>query len=299
MKILALYSNRTLSILRRVQAPFSVLTQRGQNFTFMQIPIFDASLSLSHDITILPNWILTQEENQAMAHAVNQGRLFSYDLSDPDLLQKAEVRETLRMCRLITVPNEYLQKEVKIAVHANHVSILPSTLDIPYMMLAHSHPVSQRKIIGCSGPFDWYLIKDLLTQLKESNPRVIVIGDSNAHKTFGDLCTEVDISMETYPLYLRQCLLALTPVEMERGYDQQIVKHEYGLLCKPTIRIEKSVEKRPEFWLAEIRKVLNDSLYRSRLGQHAYEVAKRQSAFQLADEYLKVYRRILQHSLTS
>jgi hypothetical protein len=299
LKILALYTTRSLPILRRVQAPFSVLTQRGHNFTFMQVPQFDASLSMSHEITILPNWILTDQENQDLADAVQKGRFFAYDLSDPDLLQKQEVRDTLRLCRLITVPNEYMQKEVKIAVRAAHVEILPSTLDIPYMMTANTYPVATRKIIGCAGPYDWALIKDLLTSFKEVSPRALLIGDAPAKKALGDLITLVDITMETYPLYLRQCLVGLAPLETERGYDHVIVEQEYGLLCKPVIRFNKSVEQQKDFWVKEIQRFLNDPKYRSLIGQVSHDIAKKWSAFQLADQYLKVYRRILQHSLMS
>jgi hypothetical protein len=299
VKILAMYTTRSLSVLRRVQAPFSVLTQRGHDFTFMQVATFDATLSMSHEITLLPNWILTEEENQQLAEVVQKGRLFAYDLSDPDLLQKQEVRETLRHCRLITVPNEYLQKEVKIAIRAAHVEILPSTIDIPYMMTAHGYPVATRKIIGCAGPFDWHLIKDLLARLKEVSPRVLIIGDIPAADVLGDLITLVEVSMETYPLYLRQCILGLAPIERERGYDQSIVGHEYGILCKPTVWLNHSVELQKDHWVSVIQQYLNEPNTRSLAGQVAHSIAKKQSAFQLADQYLKVYRRILQQSLTS
>jgi hypothetical protein len=282
MKILALYIQRTLSILRRVQAPFSVLASRSHSFSFMQIPAFDAGHASGYDITILPNWVLKEEEREALAQAA-QHTLFAYDLSDLLLLQIPLVRETMRVCRMVTVPNAYIQREVEIALPGLRVVVTPSCLDIPYLMQAHRYPRPEHPMIGCFGPYDWEQVKQPLQALKNRYPRLVILGDAEATTILGELVMSVEVTVESYPGILRQCLCGLTPIEEERGQDT-IWMQEYGLLCKPVVK---------RFIEQEVARLLSEPSYRSAQGQVAHTKAKAYSAVQLADQYLKVYQKLL------
>lgn len=285
MKILALYVERTLSILRRIQAPFSVLSTRGHSFSFMQIPTFDPGLGAGYDITVLPNWVLSDEENKALA-AMAQHTTFAYDLSDPALLQIPSVRQTMALCRLITVPNRYLQKEVEIAVRGVKCVVLPSTIDIPYLMTANSYPKPEGKMIGCVGPYDWHLIKDAIAEIRTTHPAILFIGDQGAYDVLGDLMpTPLLITPETYPGFLRMCRMGLTPIEQERGQDT-IAEYEYGLLGRPTLSLRG--KKDAALWRDRIVEMVSGT--HPGIGHLVHEQAKAFSAVRLADFYLKAYK---------
>ena len=56
MKILGLYARETLSLLRRVRAPFSVLASRNHGFNLLQADRFTDGITFSADVTVLANW---------------------------------------------------------------------------------------------------------------------------------------------------------------------------------------------------------------------------------------------------
>jgi len=284
MKILALYVERTLSMVRRIQAPFSVLSSRAHAFSFMQIPTFEPGHASGYDVTVLPNWVLSDEEREALLSASHHTN-FLYDLSDLDLLQKSTVRDTMRLCRYVTVPNMYMQHEVEVALPGTHVAITPSCMDIPYFMTGNTSPRASSPCIGCVGPYDWHLVKDALYEVKMHSPKTVFLGDAGAQEVLGECITRVNLTVESYPHFLHSCLFGLAPIERARGQELLWV-HEYGLLCKPVIQRRGNV-------LAEMRQLLFDSSYRSECGQLAHKEAKQHSAVLLADQYLKVYRKLL------
>ena len=51
MKVLSLYVNRNLTILRRVIVPFSVLTNRGHSFYAQQCATFTPEIAYAYDAT--------------------------------------------------------------------------------------------------------------------------------------------------------------------------------------------------------------------------------------------------------
>lgn len=286
MKILALYVERTLPILRRVLAPFSVLSTRGHSFSFMQIPTFDPGLGAGYDATVLPDWVLSDEENRAMAE-VALHTVFVYDLSDPALLQMPSVRQTMALCKLITVPNEYLRKEVEIAVRSVKCVVLPSTIDIPYLMQANSYPKPEGKIIGCVGPYDWELVKEPIAKIREEYPAILFVGDQRAYDMLGDLlCQPLMITSQTYPGFLRMCRMGLRPLAHDLGQDT-IDEHEYGLLGRPTLSLHRSQDA---LWQMRIVEMINSPHLRGNWGNAAHVRAKEWSAVRLADRYLKVYK---------
>lgn len=292
MKILALYSQKTLSAVRRVLAPFSVLANRSYSFSFMEVPAFDAGYAASYDVTVLPNWALSDTELTSLQQAAAQGVVFAYDLAEPAMLQITRVVETLRCCKIITVPTPYLAKEVRIAVPGARVAVLPSAIDLPYMMLANSYEKPPSLVVGCLGPFDWSLVHEALQQFHDANAKITFVGDANAHPVLGSLVKRVDLAFDNYPAVLRQCAFGLLPIERERGQDM-IWQHEYGILNKPTICLPPSSMRSTEKWVEAIRIYASISKKRAEDGQVAHERAKLVSATRIADLYLRAYRQML------
>ena len=72
MKVLALYTKRTQSLIRRVLSPYGALTERGHSFTILGVTDFMDGIghSYDHDLTVLPNWVLSPAEVRYMRDLV-------------------------------------------------------------------------------------------------------------------------------------------------------------------------------------------------------------------------------------
>ena len=316
MKVLALYVQPSLSLLRRVMAPYSTLAQRGYPFTFQSVPTLASGLGMAygHDLVVLPNWVLSPEEVDLLRE-VSRQKVFCYDLSDPALLEKEEVRRTLACCRVISVPNSHMRDEVKVAVPLSHVRVmvLPSLVDVPYFMGAHT----RRKLtppvptIGCFGPHDWHLVKEVLQELRaEGHPSFSVIGDRAAHQVLGPLCEPREVTVGTYPSLLGETRFGLCPREGRSGEDT-IWLHEYGIMDRPVIASADSsyvrvstrtatrfvLSREKEAWKQSILLFLRDAHIRASYGHQAAQQANEQRATVLVKPYLQLVRQILPQSL--
>lgn len=313
MNILALYTQKTLSLLRRVLGPYSVLAQRGYRFAFQSVPTFESGVSLAYgyDLTVLPNWNLSEEEVDLLRD-VSRRRLFCYDLSDPALLQKETVREALACCRVVSVPNQFLAKEVKAAISYAHVRVvvLPSVIDVPYFMTAHTKARFQGEegvpTIGCFGPHDWSLVQAPLQRLREKGGHFHVIGDYGAAHSLGELCEPVQMSFASYPSLLRRTLFGLCPREGHSG-EETIWPFEYGILDRPCIASADSayssvcdrdgtrlvMSRDEDGWEMAIRLFLTDSRLRARYGHQAFCAANDRRSTQQIGPYYALVRKIL------
>ena len=293
MKILTLYTQFTPSILRRVKAPLQVLAERGHSCSFMQVENLTAGLAHNADCTILPNWILSDkefEEYQEMART----RTFVYDLSSPLLLLHGRVQETLQLAHLVTVPTEWLKKEVG-TLHRN-VQVLPSTIDLPFFLEENRVPRNGTHTLGCFGPFDWDQLVKPLTWLAQRIPRLFVLAGPEAASSFRDApfrYQEVQTSdCYQYRSAIRQCNLGLQPKDGRTQYDP-IWKHEYGVYSIPTLTC---FMHDPEHWAELISNWLGDREKQAEWGHVAFLEANGVRATQMAGEYLRVYRKKLPHS---
>lgn len=312
MRVLALYVEQTLGMLRRVVFPFSVLSQRGYSFSFQQTFSFDPAIAYGHDMIVLPNWILTEQELPAYLEAARE-RTFVYDLSDPNLLENEWVRQTLTGARLVTVPNEYLQKEVRAlpGMAMTKVVVTPSVVDPQYFATAYhgeTHYSPETIVIGCFGPHDWELVLPALTELREKRPQVQIVGDGYAQKVLGELIHVEDLNPGTYPDLLRSCTFGLCPREGLTGHDT-IWALEYGILCKPVIASADSFYARvlgkdaaqlvpsraEDKWLEAIRLWIRDARARAWAGNLAFQVANAQRATQQAKVYQRMFEQMLPH----
>jgi hypothetical protein len=242
MKVLALYTQRTQSLLRRVLAPYGALTERGHSFTSLGVTDFMNGIgqSYDHDLTVLPNWVLTPSEVEQMREIVTRSpKQFAYDLSDPTLLKEGTVRDTLRLCRLITVPNEYLRQEVALLRTGARVTVTPSVVDVSYFM-SGKHvrfaeiPATGGPVVGLFGPHDWEIVKPVLEHFKAKRLHILFLGDEYAQRALGDLVTGVTMSLDTYPALLNNCTFGLLPCDGYKGQETAWA-YEYGILYKPTV----------------------------------------------------------------
>jgi hypothetical protein len=293
MHMLALYKRDTLSIHRRVKAPFSVLAERGHRFHFMQVQNFSGGLTFGADVTVLNNWMLGEEELQELA-SVRHQRTIVCDCSDPALLHHEAYRAQMQLAHLVTVPNEYFAKEARIIT--SHVAVTPSCVDVDYLAVANRQPMPPKVTIGCFGPFDWYLIKEAIIRVKEQHPHVIFLGGEHATKVLGEaLVLSVDEIPTDYRMYLRACRFGILPLDGETPHDD-IWKHEYGIMCRPTLSLHVAHATETDRWVAGIKRFLIDT-ERANAGQAAYTEANAYRPKRLADQYLAVYRKKLPHLL--
>lgn len=307
MRILALYRTPTLSLVRRIQAPFSVLARRNYGFSFQRVEKFSPDFATSFNVTILPNWILSDEEVESLRSRSTQN-VFVYDLSDPELLQQTNVQETLRICRMVTVPNERLAREVRFLLHNDRkVKVLPSVVDTQYFLQgSQPRPQDAPLTIGCFGPFDWSLCEGALRAIKETHPKVVLVGNAEVEDLIDLPC---DVEPNMYPTRLRQCHIGLLPQEQETGRDL-IWRHEYGIFGIPCLDLpvppramaqgdrEQRNEMIKEQWVKAIKKLLFDVKVRSEGGQYAFDLAQKHKSTRLADQYLRTYNEMLPHFLS-
>lgn len=312
MKVLALYTTKTLSIIRRVMAPYSCLAERGHSFSFLQVPSFEAGMAYGRDITVLPNWVLTAEENDQLER-VGLECSFVYDLSDPSLLENPQVRRTMNLCRVVTVPNEHLATEARGVVSTSgmppRVTITPSVVDVPYFVSARRLPylVPDKTTIGCYGNHDWEIVRPVITALREKHRHLAFLGDDYAHAILGDLVTHVRCDIDTYPRLVNSCSFGLCPYATTDGRET-IWAHDYGILYKPVIASidsqyarsgkigELVTSKLPERWCDAAEKWLLRPEVRARAAKEAFEEANLHRSRMQVEPYLKVMSRLLPHT---
>lgn len=281
-----------LSLLRRIKAPFSTLVQRGHPFGFMGIETFLGGLAYSADVTILPNWVFTDEEFQEYSNAVSQGNLFVYDLSDPRLLDAPVVWRTMQQASLVTVPNLRLKKEIEASVGSTRVVVTPSCLDVPYFMEARDFPMPQKRVIGCFGPYDWSLVRDAIAAVKEQQSSVSFVGGRDAAQVLGELVEYVPLSIGSYPVALHSTLFGLCPSTGDSERDD-FWRHEYGILCRPTIQLQGEKQQSTQKWIDSMYLYLSDDHVRSSWGRHAFEQANAERNTLRAGEWLRTFQKKL------
>jgi len=276
--------------MRRVKTPFSVLTERGHSFNFLQVNSFAEGLTFGADITVLASWMLTPEEVSELHRATRQ-RVVIADCSDPSLLDDVAYRQQIEVASLVTVPNEYLRRVVK-SINPNTM-VAPSCVDLPHFAAANKIKPDEKQpiTIGCLGPYDWHLVADAL---EEISPSVRILADIRTTQALrGRDLKGIEIELNPYnlPEVIRNCHFGLCPIEGESGIDR-VWEHEYGSLCRPVI-VSHSKEK--DTWIAKIEELIRDTKKRAELGQAAFELANENRATKRAGEYLSIYRKRLPH----
>lgn len=315
MRVLSLSSRRTLSLLRRVIAPFDVLATRGHAFYFQEVSHFDAAVSYGYDVTLLQNWVLGDDEFEEYARAARE-RTFVYDLSDPLLLQIPRVQEQLRLARLVSVSNTYLEREVR--QFNGRVRVLPSCIDFELFMSGRNVKSDGTPVIGCFGPHDWGMVKEAIEHIREKHPRVRFLGDIYSQHVLGDMVDKIDHNdLGLYPGHVNTCLFGLCPYDGDRG-GETIWGLEYGILWKPVVVAKGSQyntilsdlwykgkhaprayyvssPQKTEHWVLAMETLLQNSSLRAEIGKCAFDVANAYRAKKQAGEYLACYQKMLPH----
>jgi hypothetical protein len=89
------------------------------------------------------------------------------------------------------------------------------------------------------------------------------------------------------------------PVEVPLRGEDTIWMHEFGILCKPTIRLTGKQTTSTDAWIAAIKRYAHQSEVRAKDGQEAQSRAKEYSAVRLAGQYLKAYQDNLRYLAAS
>lgn len=283
--------------MRRVRAPFSVLAERTHPFNFLHVDSFTAGMTFGSDVTILQNWELNEQETEELAHAIKQ-RAIVVDCSDPALLDSDLYRKQIACASLVTVPNEYMRREVH-TINTN-AAVTPSCVDLAHFMQANKIKVEAKQPItlGCLGPYDWHLIKDALVELTKRHSNLMVCAGPQASKALrgpGLRGIEPEVNISNLPEIMRHCHIGLCPLDGESSIDR-IWEYEYGSLCRPVV-VYHSKEK--DTWVEKIDDLITDSNRRSALGRASFLVANENRATKRAGEYLSVYRKRLPHLFLS
>lgn len=267
-----------------------MLTERGHSFSLLRVDSFTAGMAYGADATLLQNYVLSDKEVEAMREVASH-RVFISDCSDPNLINNKQYQDQLSLARMVTVPNEWLRKEL--AFFNSNIAIVPSCIDIPYFMQANrmKYLKTRPPVLTCIGPYKWELVHDALIEMKERYPKIIISADAQAKAILGEIATEVEVSVQTLPLVLHASTIGLCPIDGDHGWDS-ILEDEYGILCRPVIK-RQSAQK--ETWVAAIEDLLTDPKKRAQIGQEAFAHANEQRATKLASRYLEIYRKRLPH----
>lgn len=297
MKILALYVHQTLSLQRRVRSPFSVLAGRAHPFNLFRVESFAAGMTFGSDVAILQNWELNEQEIEELQRAVKQ-RAIVADCSDPALLDSDLYRKQIEYASLVTVPNEYMRREVH-TINTN-VAVTPSCVDLPYFARANRIKIDDKQplTLGCLGPYDWYLIKDALVELTTRHEHLMICAGPEASKALrgpGLRGVEPQITVASLPEIIRHCHIGLCPLDGESSIDR-IWEYEYGSLCRPVV-VSHSKEK--QTWVEKIEDLIVHANRRAELGREAFILANENRSTKRAGEYLSVYRKRLPHLFLS
>lgn len=319
-RIAAIYTQKTMSLVRRVLAPYSVLAQRGYPFSFLAVDRLSSGIAYGYDATVLPNWRFSDEsELSILEETIRHGRAVLYDLCDLSLLQDERVRQALRICQLVTVKSEYAQREVRYVVGTQaRVAVLPSTLDPQYFVQARRLPpplaVSKDAlVIGCFGSeHDWSMVRKPLAALCQKSGRVIVLADAFAGEALKEekriRLFVVECTPDVYPQLLLQCDMGVCPVDASSGGDSAydpISLLEWGILCKPVVAsLTSTTASLPalhatseEIWLERFKEILFTKKPVEQV--HAlFEAANRRRATKVADQYLRTIEKMLPLSVS-
>lgn len=293
MKILALYTDYNFSILRRVKAPFSVLSERNHSFNLLQVNSFSTGLSFGSDITVLANWELSEEELKGLQSVVPHRAVIA-DCSDPKLLYNEIYRKQLAMVSLVTVPNDWMRR----AVHGINAKVMvtPSCVDLPYFVQANKIKIAKNQplSIGCLGPYDWKLVKEALIAIADKYPKVAICADTASYPILKEVprILGIQTSVHNLPEVMRHCGFGLCPYDGESGWDD-IWEYEYGSLCRPVIKLYPPRSQDKQAWIDRIEELIGNSALRSKLANQAFEKANEQRATKQASKYLAAYRKKL------
>ena len=294
MKVLALYKEDTLSLHRRVKAPFSALSKQGHSFSFLQVESFSAGIGFSSDVTVLQDWLLSEEELAELGR-VALTRLFVVDCSDPLLLQQERYRRQLQIAHLVTVPNGWMKREISLLNH--NIAVLPSTMDKEHFFGVRKtvkFPENYPTTIGCFGPYDWYLVRDALLEIKTRYPRLYILGGKEAFDVLGDIIAPLPFGPLAIPEVIYQTAFGLCPYDGDHGWDE-IWQREYGILCRPTITLRPPRSSKSEEWVDAIKHYLLHPEARAMASNFAYKQANMERSTKVACLYSDAYRKKLPH----
>ncbi len=320
MNIGALYIQKTLPLMRRVLFPYSVLAERGHPFSLVQVPSLLAGLAYDYDVTVLPQWEFRDEDVTALADVAAQGKVLAYDLTDPGLLENEQVRAALPLFRLVSVPNEYLKKEVRLLLRKEgrtRVEILPSVTNPHFFAGARRRTgnftiAPGTVVLGAFGPHAWSLLVGPLKEFCTRHPHTVILTEpwiaEGPLAALSRFCHPVSYGVEDYPWLLLQCHVGLCPLEGDLG-QETIWAHEYGTLCKPVIASAEGPYRREtphvelvsnsvsHSWLHKMEDLAGNPALCSLLGVSAFKAANAQRATAHAKSYQRVLAQLLPQSL--
>lgn len=285
-----------------------MLAERGYAFHFLQASSFRGGLAHAYDVTVLSDWVLSEEEDfQSFREARAHSREIVCDLSDGRLLSSKRMQEQLAEASLVTVSTDRLKKEVQNLVGTTKVVVLPSCVDVPYFASANRMPMPELTSIGCFGPGDWQSVAPVIRAFHRVHPRYRFLLDQEAAQAMKaenggeDLVVPIDLHPENYPVVLHACSFGLlAPARACEPWGQDpIWQWEYGILARPMVPLLSLIRNDSQADLgaavARIEQLSSNPTLRARRGQEAFEQACHSRATVVADLYAHVYQKRFAH----
>lgn len=296
MRLIAYYEAMSLSVVRRLIGPLSVLSQRGHQCFFQHISDLREMDTGNYHLIFLPD-----AQARLGTRLPDTNALYVYDLSDPNLLNKSECLEVLRQCHACMVPVEGMVAQVR--PFCPRVKVIPSLVSSEIFLRARPVPF-QRPVIACVGDHDWSMIADPLEQvLKTLPPEVIVATDSDLLITLlGKRAVPFPVDLQTFPALCRSVFLALLP--RAKNDRDTAWANEFGLCAVPCIaspayrdvidhKVTGMIANVSTQWSDYVSALFSNEKLSRILGVAACSAAREKSATRQADHWLHSVKRFL------
>jgi hypothetical protein len=298
MRLIAYYRQIDPSMMRRVAAPLSTLSQRGHHTHFSVILSPQQMETANYNVILLPNWAVEVSLPRAQGSYV-------YDLSDAALLSDSRVQFTLGQCQAVIVPTETMATLVK--PYCSRVAVIPSMVHSEWLLSAKVKrpPVP---MIACLGNYPWDQLSEPVAEILAEEPQVRIV--TNHPDFFRSLPAKqrlfVENSADAYPYVVRGSFLALFPGERRETDPGPIA--EFNLYGVPVIagsawstEVEHNstgmIARSPQQWADYTLRLIRDDVLRRRLGNSAQDSARKHSAVRCADSWLASVQKLCPSSV--
>lgn len=326
-------NEQSLSFWRRVSVPLTEMKRQHwfssfDRFVYLDDMTVTEGQLLASEAIIFHNWeVRNPQEADIFLSAVTSARLsgklplWIYDLEDAHLLENPHVQEILPHMRLITVPNEYLRKEVFTSSRSlfQRVEVVPSTFDMHWLWRHRLELEPDAFFLAAYGDHDWAqllpaLFPDLKERLGDEIQRVFVYTDQ---KAVYEMCVHAELAVAyrtltatNYPEHLYGIKAALCPREGEDSRDTCWLAEFSAIKC-PVLVAEKSSYtdwehmgsgaialplKEPKAWadvLVEWIASEEGEQKRRRHGEVIFDWGMTQRVQQVVNRYQALYRQLL------
>lgn len=296
MRIIAYYQLLTVPLMRRIVAPFSVLSQRGEQTVFNYLASVEQLKQAQYDLVLLPNYLSLE----ALPPIAGQ---YVYDLTDAALLTHDACVQTLSQCSGVLCATDAIAKRVK--AFNPRVVVAPSSTHSEWLFAVPAG-TSALPLLACLGLFDFAPYVAALRQVLQQVPQLRILTDSTTllNELPSGRIEGVAPDINSYPGIIRAADVAFAP-GLERLTDPGML-YDYQLAGIPIVagpawaaeitdrRGQRAgrVAHSPEAVTAQLTLLLTRPSVRSQLGARAQANGRAHSATLQADAWLTRVRKL-------